>query len=70
MISNKNFNPGITELSIRGRILSISLVSITQSYFQVPKDVRLNSTRYFIMKIPNKGKRRASTNCNKSFIRY
>ena len=39
---------------IRGRKLSISLVFVTQSYFKVPKDVRLNSTNFFIMKIPNK----------------
>ena len=39
---------------IRGRKLNISIVFITQSYFKVPKDVRLNSTRFFITKIPNK----------------
>ena len=39
---------------IRGRKLNISLVFITQSYFKVPKDVRLNTTHFFIMKIPNK----------------
>ena len=39
---------------IRGRKVSISLVFITQSYFKAPKDVRLNSTHFFIMKIPNK----------------
>ena len=39
---------------IRGRKLNISIVFITQSYFKVPKDVRLNSTHFFIMKIPNK----------------
>ena len=39
---------------IKGRKLNVSLVSITQSYFKVPKDVRLNSTHFFIMKIPNK----------------
>ena len=47
-------NPIITELFIRGRKLNISIVFITQSYFKVPKDVRLNSTHFFIMKIPNK----------------
>ena len=40
-------------LFIRGRKLEISLL-ITQSYFAMPKNVRLNSTHYFIMKIPNK----------------
>ena len=39
---------------IRCRKLNISLVFITQSYFSVPKDVRLNTTHYFIMKINNK----------------
>ena len=39
---------------IRCRKLNISLVFITQSYFSVPKDVRLNSTHYLIMKIKNK----------------
>ena len=44
----------VTELFIRGRKLNISLVSITQSYFLVPENIRLNSTHYFVMKIPNK----------------
>ena len=39
---------------IRGRKLNIFIVFITQSYFRVPKDVRLNSTHIFIMNIPNK----------------
>ena len=39
---------------IRSRKLYISIVFITQSYFRVPKDVRLNSTHCSIMKIPNK----------------
>ena len=43
-----------TELFIRVRKLSISIVLITQSYFKVPKDVRLNSTHFFILKIHNK----------------
>ena len=51
--SNK-LNPIVTDLFIRGRKLNISIVFITQSYFKVPKDVRLNSTHFFIMKIPNK----------------
>ena len=54
MLSNKNLNPIVTELSIWGRKLNISLVFIAQSYFAVPKDIRLNSTHYFIMKISNK----------------
>ena len=54
MINNKKLNPIVTELYTRIRKLNISLVFITQSYFKVPKDVRLNSTHFFIMKIPNK----------------
>ena len=54
VINNKKLNSIVTELFIRGRKLNISLVFITQSYFKVPKDVRLNSTHFFIMKIPNK----------------
>ena len=54
MLSDKKVNPIVTELSIRGRKQNISLVFITQSYFAVPKDIRLNSTDYFIMKITNK----------------
>ena len=54
MINNKKVNPVVTELFIRGRKHNISIVLITQSYFKVPKDVRLNSTHFFIMRIPNK----------------
>ena len=54
MINNKKLNSIATELFIRGRELNISLVFIIQSYFKVPKDVRLNSTHFLIMKIPSK----------------
>ena len=54
MIKNNKLNPIVTQLFIRGRKLNISIVFITQSYFKVPKDLRLNSTHFFIMKIPNK----------------
>ena len=54
IINNKKLNPVVTELFIRGRKLNISIVFITKSYFKVPKDVRLNSTHFFIMKIPSK----------------
>ena len=54
MINNKKLNSTVTKLFIRGRKLNISLVFITQSYFKVPKDVKLNTTHFFIMKIPNK----------------
>ena len=54
MINNKKLRPVVIELFIRGRKLSISIVFITQSYLKVPKDVRLNSTPFFITQIPNK----------------
>ena len=54
MIHNKQLNSIVTKLFIRGRKLNISLVFITQSYFKVPKDVRLNTSHFFIAKIPNK----------------
>ena len=54
MINNKKLNSIVTELFIRGRKLNISLFFITQSYFKVPKDVRINSTHFLIIKIPNK----------------
>ena len=53
-ISNIKLNSIVTELFIRGRKLNISLIFITQSNFKVPKDVTLNTTHFFIMKIPNK----------------
>ena len=54
MLSNKKLSPIATALFIRGRKLNISPVFATQFYFAVPKNIRLNSTRYFVMKIPNK----------------
>ena len=54
MMNNKKLNSIVTKLFIRGRKLNISLVFITQSYFKVPKDVRLNTTHFFIIKILNK----------------
>ena len=54
MINNKKLNPVVTELFIGVRKLNISIAFTTQSFFKVPKYVRLNSTHFFIMKIPNK----------------
>ena len=54
MIGNKKLNSVVTELFITGRKINIPLAFITQSYIKVPKDVRLNSTHFFIMKIPDK----------------
>ena len=50
MINNKKLNLVVTELFIRGRKINTSVVFITQSYFKVPKEVRLNTTYFFIMK--------------------
>ena len=52
MISNRKLNPVVTELFIRDRKLNISIVFMTQSYFKVPKAVRLNTAHFFIMEIP------------------
>ena len=49
MLSNKKLNPIVSKLFVRWRKLNISLVSITQSYFVVPKNIRLNSAYYFVM---------------------
>ena len=53
-MTDKNFQAIIKELFIRCRKPNISLVFITQSYFSVPKDVRLSSTHCLIMKFNNK----------------
>ena len=54
MLSNKKLNPVVTELFITVRKLNISLIFITQSYFAVSKNIRLDSTHYFIIDITNK----------------
>ena len=54
MLSNKKLNSRVTDSFIRVWKLNISLVSITQSYFAVPNNIRENSMHYFIMKIPIK----------------
>ena len=54
MIHNKKLNSVVTELLIRGRKLNIFLVFIIQSYFKVPKYLRLNTTHFFISKISNR----------------
>ena len=54
MLVNKNLSLIVTELFIRGIKLNIFLVFITQSYFAVPKIIRLNSTHYFLMKVSSK----------------
>ena len=54
MLNDKIFYPIVIDLFIRGRKLKISLVYIIQSCFVTPKNIRLNCTHYFIMKISNK----------------
>ena len=54
MINNKKLDSIVTELFIRERKLNIFLVFITQSYVKVPKDVRLNTSHFFITNVPNK----------------
>ena len=51
---NKELSSKVTELTLRGRKPNISLVFISQSYFEVLKTIRLNATHYFVMKTPNK----------------
>ena len=53
-MTNKRFQTMIKVLFIRCRKLNISLVFITQSYFSVPKEVRLNCTHYVIFKVNNR----------------
>ena len=54
MLNNKQVNPIVTESFIKNRKPKISVAFITQSYFATPKNIILNSTHYFILKIPNK----------------
>ena len=70
LISYKKLNPIGTELFTRGRKINISLIFITQSCFAVPKYIRLNSTHYFIMKIPNKQELHQITFNNSSDIEF
>ena len=55
MLSNKICNLIVTEIFVRVRKLNIYFVFITQSYFAVPRNVRLHLTNYLVMKIPSKG---------------
>ena len=54
MEANKKINPIVTELFMRGRKLNISVVFLSQSYFRVPKDIAVNTTHYFLLKMFNK----------------
>ena len=67
LINNKELDSIVTDFLIRRRKLKISLVFITQWYFKVQKDVRLNSTHFLSWKFQIK---KTPTNCTKSFIKY
>ena len=54
MLSIKKLSLLVNQLFIKGQNLKVSLVFIAQSYFAEPQNIRLNSTHYFIMKIPKK----------------
>ena len=50
----KNLGPTVAELFTRGKKITMSLLSITKSYFPLPKNTRLNSSHYCTVKIPKK----------------
>ena len=52
--SHLHENKQLPKLFIRGRKLFISLVFITQSYFRIPNDIRINCTHYLLMEITNR----------------
>ena len=54
IISNKKLNPIVIEILTRGRKLNVSIVFIVQSYFKVPKEVRLNTAHFVILTTTNK----------------
>ena len=62
MINNKKLNLIVPELFIRGRKLNISLVFIFQSYFKIPKDVRLNTTHFLLQNPKKRELREIATN--------
>ena len=70
MINNKKISLILTELFIRGRKLDISLVFVTQSYFKVLRDVRLNSRHSFITKIPNKRELQQTAQSHSQYIDF
>ena len=70
IMTNKKFQSIAKELFMRCRKQNISLVFITQSYFSLPKDVRLNSTHYLVMKINNRKELQNITTNHSSDIDY
>ena len=67
MLKNQKRNPIVTELFVREGKLNISLVFITQSYFAVLKDIRLNLRHYFVMRIPNNRELQQTSRLTESF---
>ena len=70
VLSNEKINLMVTELFIRSWKLNISVVFITQSDVDVPKNIRLNSMPNFIMKIPNKQELQQISSNNSSDIYF
>ena len=70
IMTNKKFQSIIKDLFFRCRKLNISLVFTTQSYFSVPKEARLNSTHYLIMKIHNRRELQQTTIGHSADIGY
>ena len=70
IMNSKNFKSIIKELFIRCRKLNISIAFITQSYFRTPKDARLNSTHYLLMKIQNRKELRSTAEEKSANIDY
>ena len=68
--SNKKLSPIVTEFFLRGTKLNILFVFISQSYFKVPKTIRLNATYYFFMKISNKRELQQITSNHSSDIGF
>ena len=69
-MGSKKFKAIIEELFIRCRKLNISIVFITQSYFRTPKDARLNSTHYVIMKIQSRKELQNIAQGNSGYIDF
>ena len=67
IMRSEKFKAIVKELFIRCRKLNISIVFITQSYFRTPKDARLNSTHYTLMKIRNKKELKSIANTNEPY---
>ena len=70
IMRSEKFKAIVRELFIRCSKLNISIVFITQSYFRTPKDVRLNSTHYILMKISNKKELKSIAEENSGYLDF